>query len=106
MLRIYPVSVELIREVSPLIQQIEVFDRDQARQLRRSIKSVALNIAEGSAGLGGTARARFSDALGSARESLANLDVAAAVGYVEPIGRETRRRFDHVIGTLVRLVRR
>ncbi len=105
MLRIYPVSVQLIREVSPLIEAIARFDRDQARQLRRSIKSVALNIAEGCAGRGGIKRARFETALGSARESLANLEVAAAVGYVEPVGGEMRNRFDHVIGTLVKLVR-
>ena len=41
MLRIYPVAVQLICESAPLIEAIARFDADQARQLRRSIKSVA-----------------------------------------------------------------
>jgi len=105
MLRIYPVSVQLVREARPLAEKISQFDRDQARQLRRSISSVALNIAEGCVGRGGVNRVRFESALGSARESLANLEVAAAVGYIDSIGAETRNRFNHVIGTLVKLVR-
>ncbi len=105
MLRIYPVSVALVREVSPLIEEIERFDRDQARQLRRSIKSVVLNLVEGSAGRAGTKRARYYDALGSARESLANLEVAEALGYVGPLDAGMRDRFGRVIGTLVNLVR-
>lgn len=106
MLRIYRVCVEVIREVAPLIEEIERFDRDQARQLRRSVKSIGLNVAEGCGCRGGTRRQRYLDALGSARESLANLEIAAALGYVGPIGSELRNRFDHVIGVLVKLVRR
>jgi hypothetical protein len=35
---------------------------------------------------------------------LANLEVAAAVGYIEPLEPELRRQFDHIIGVLVRNV--
>ncbi len=105
MLRIYSVCIELVREIRPLIERIEKRDRDQARQLRRSAASIALNIAEGDGCRGGTQRARYHDALGSARESLANLEVAEALGYVGSLDARLRRRFDHVIGTLVVLVR-
>ena len=50
-------------------------------------------------------RARFFDALGSAREALVQLECAEAAGYVEAIDRATRNRFDHVIGVLVKLTR-
>ena len=103
MLRIYPVCIELIRELKPLLRQIERFDRDQARHLRRSAKSVALNVAEGSGCRGGTRRSRYLDALGSARESRTNLEIAEALGYIAPLPAGMRRRFDHIIGTLVRV---
>jgi len=104
MLDIYAVSLVVVKEVAGLAGTIGEFDRDLARQLRRSIASVALNVAEGSGGEGGTRRQRYKDALGSARESLANLEVAAAVGYIQPIDAELSRRFDHIIGVLVRCI--
>ena len=47
MLRIHTVCIELVREVRPLAERIEKYDRDQARQLRRSAASMVLNLAEG-----------------------------------------------------------
>jgi hypothetical protein len=38
------------------------------------------------------------------REVLACFEVAAALGYMPDVEPELRRRFDHVLGTLVRLV--
>lgn len=105
MLRIYPVCIELVRRVGLVARQIERFDRDQARQLRRSSTSIVLNLAEGSAGRGGNKRLRYRTALGSAEESRANLEVAVALGYVGPLDDELRNRFDHVTGTLVKLAR-
>jgi four helix bundle protein len=104
MLRIYPVCLQMIRDVRPLADQIARFDRDHARQLRKSSMSVHLNVAEGSGSRGGRRRARYDDALGSARESLANLEAAEAAGYIRDIDPELRNRFDHIIGTLVNLV--
>lgn len=104
MLRIYPVCLQMIRDVKPLIAQIARFDRDHAQQLRKSSMSVPLNVAEGSGSRGGRRRARYDDALGSARESLANLEAAHAAGYIRPLDDTVRNRFDHIIGTLVKLV--
>jgi len=44
-------------------------------------------------------------ALGSSGEVLACYDVAEAMGYVDAIGSEARGRVDHVIGTLVNVLR-
>jgi four helix bundle protein len=102
MLRIYSVALEMVREVRVLADRIQQSDRDHARQLRRSCMSVPLNLSEGSAARDGRRRNRYTDALGSARETLANLEVAEAVGYIRDIDPELRRRLDHIIGTLVR----
>jgi four helix bundle protein len=104
MLRIYPVCLEMLRDVRVWADRIGQFDRDHARQLRRSSLSVHLNAAEGSASAGGTRRQRHRDALGSARETLANLEAAEALGYIEPMSDEQRNRFNHIIGTLVKLM--
>ena len=105
MLRIYNVCVELVREVAVLVEQIARRDRDQARQLRRSMISVVLNVAEGSGVRGGHRRLRYQTALGSSRESLANLECAVAVGYIDELDPGLRERFDQVIGTLVKVAR-
>ncbi len=103
MLRIYDVALEVLRGLKEAIDAIQRFDPDLARQLRRASSSAVLNIAEGSAGRGGTRTVRYADALGSMRETLACLHVAAALGYLT-LDRETEMRIDHVIGTLVKLV--
>ncbi len=104
MLDIYPVCIEMVRRVGALADVIAVHDRDHARQLRRSRMSVPLNVAEGAGCYGGTQRQRYKDALGSARETWANLECAVAAGYVGPIDGELQDMFDHIIGVLVRCV--
>jgi four helix bundle protein len=89
----------------PVIAQIETHDRDLARQLRRAASSMVLNVAEGSGSRGGTRRERYQNALGSARETGACLDVAVALGYVEEVDAETVTQLDHVRATLFRVVR-
>jgi four helix bundle protein len=85
MLRIYPVILQFLRGAVPVIAQIEAHDRDLARQLRRCGSSIALNTQEGSASRRGTRRERYRNALGSAREAGACLDVAIALGYVPEV---------------------
>jgi hypothetical protein len=46
---------------------------------------------------------RYHTALGSLREVLACLEVAAALGYMPEREAALRARFDRVLGTLVRL---
>jgi four helix bundle protein len=104
MLRIYPVLIDLVRSLAPLVREIERRDPDLARQCRRALSSAPLNCAEGSYSRGGNRIARYHTALGSLREVLACLEVASAMGYVPEVGAELRSRFDHIIGTFVRLV--
>ena len=105
MLRIYVVCLRMVRDIRPLADQIAKVDRDHARQLRRSSLSIVLNVAEGSGSRGGNRRLRYENALGSARETLANLEAAEVVGYIGKIPDSLRDRMDHIIGTLVKLVR-
>ena len=104
MLRIYPVLLQLVRQVRPLVHELERRDPDLARQCRRALASAPLNVAEGSYARGKNRPARYHTALGSLREALACLEVAAALGYLPDVDPELRARFDHVLGTLVRLV--
>lgn len=106
MLRIYSVVLELVAALAPLVQQLERFDPDLARQCRRALCSGPLNLAEGSYSRGKNRVARYHTALGSMREVLACFEVASALGYVPKLDSALLLRFDHVIGTLVRLVGR
>ena len=104
MLRIYDVLLMLIRAVRPRVKELERRDPDLARQCRRALSSAVLNVAEGSYSRGKNRAARYHTALGSLREALACFEVAAALGYLPEVDAELRGRFDHVLGTLVRLV--
>ena len=104
MLRIYETVIEVLKGLRPLVEQIEGHDRDLARQLRRAASSVALNVSEGSGSHGGTRRERYRNALGSARETGACLDVAIACGYVGEIDATLLDRLDKVRAVLVKNV--
>ena len=103
MLRIYPVILDTLTALRPELDRIERRDSDLGRQLRRAAASVALNVAEGMYSRGRNRAARYHSALGSARETLACLEVAQAL-YAMPVEGAVRARLDEIIGTLVRLV--
>ncbi len=83
MLRIYPVVLEVLKQLQPVVRRIELKDRDLGRQLRRCSSSIALNVAEGMYSRGRNRNARYHSALVSARETLACLEVAAVCGYAD-----------------------
>ena len=103
MLRIYDVMIRVIAELKSVVVMIEAHDRDLARQLKRAASSVALNIAEGSGSSGGTRRERYKNALGSARETSACLDVAEAFAY-GVVAQSVRDGLREVQATLVRVI--
>ncbi len=104
MLRIYPVALEMARGAGEVAVAIERRDSDLARQMRRAMCSVVLNIAEGMSNTQGHKRQRYQTALGSAREVKASVDVAQAMGYIGKIDERLVDKMDHVIATLGRLV--
>jgi len=85
MLKIYDVSLSVLRKLAPIVTAIERHDSDLARQLRRAASSVTLNLAEGSGSQGRNRNARYFNALGSAREVRACIHVALAWSYVEQV---------------------
>ena len=105
MLRVSSVILEVVRGLRSVIERLERVDRDLARQARRAAQSIALNCAEGSYSRGRNRAARYHTALGSAREVLAVLEVAQALGYVAEVDGEIAERLERVIGTLVKIVR-
>ena len=106
MLQIYPVVLEVIRQLRPMLTVIERKDRDLGRQLRRCAASTSLNLGEGMYSRGRNRAAKYHVALGSAREMLSCIEVAEAFGYLGPMAPELRTDFNRIIGTLVRLVER
>ena len=103
-LNIYPVVLELVRKLAPLLVVLRARSSALGDQLERSLVSIPLNLAEGAYSRGRNRQARYHSALGSAREALACFETAEALGWVEPLDPELVADFDHVIGTLVRLV--
>ncbi|MBX3188362.1 MAG: four helix bundle protein, partial [Labilithrix sp.] len=104
MLRIHLVIRELVRMTAETARQIERSDRRLAAQYRDALGSAGLNTVEGSDQRGGRRGAHYSMALGSAREAWEALNIAAGWGYIAEPHEEIREKFNHVIGTLHRVV--
>jgi four helix bundle protein len=95
----------MVREVAALNRRIERRDADLARQLRRASMSVPLNIGEGMYSRGKNRSARLTDAMASAKESMACLEVGVAVGYLDPETiREALAQLDHLVAALWNMV--
>ncbi len=106
-LQVYGTALEMVRSVAEVVRSVERRDADLARQMRRALSSVPLNIAEAEGLRGGNQRLRFETALGSAREVRACVDVAVAFGYVDGGALDgLNDRIDHVVATLFKLAKR
>ena len=103
-LKIYVVVLELVRRVSPSIRVLRARSSVLADQMERALISVPLNVAEGAYSRGKNRQARFQSAAASARETLACLETAEAMGFIGPLDPELGALFHRVIGTLVRLI--
>jgi four helix bundle protein len=103
MLRIYPVVLLLVRRLSPYLAVLRARSGSLGDQFERALVSVPLNLAEGAYSRGRNRHARYQTAAASAREALACLETAQALGWVGPLEPEIGALFQQVIGTLVRL---
>src|SRR5689334_11917781 len=103
-MKIYGIWLLVVEFIYRLARRVQVDDKDLARQMKRASASVALNMSEGMHGRGGNCVARFHDAMGSARETRACLDVCLAARFVEREAIEAELdRIDHVIAALYKL---
>jgi four helix bundle protein len=103
-MKIYEIALIIVRSVFRLARRVAEKDRDLARQMTRACSSVPLNMQEGIGSRGGNRIARFHDAMGSARETMACLHVCVAAGYLqESQVAEDLDRLDHVVAALYRL---
>ncbi|HEV8244186.1 MAG TPA: four helix bundle protein [Polyangiaceae bacterium] len=101
------VSLELIAALKPLIPLIRKHDRSLADQLARAANSIALNAGEGAKSDAGNARARFSNAAGSANETRMALRVALVWGSVTPErAKVALQLLDRIVAMLWKLSRR
>jgi four helix bundle protein len=102
MLKIYPVILQVVKDLGPVVERVQRHDADLAKQMRRAMSSVPLNVAEGMYSAGGNRKLRYHTAMGSMRETLACIEVATSLGYVE-VEDHVLASIDHVMGTLYNL---
>ena len=101
------VSLETIRSLRPLVQQIARRDKSLATQIRRAASSITLNIGEADYSDPGNARARYHTAAGSAGETRVALLTAIAWGLVrEADCNKSLKQLDRILGLLWGLTRR
>ena len=76
-------ALQVAAGMRELLALVRKHDKALFEQMRRAMSSVVLNLAEADGNDGGTARARFASACGSAKEVRAALHVASDWGYLE-----------------------
>jgi four helix bundle protein len=103
MLRIYPVALDWIEKLEPLIARIGRADRDLASQLRRASASVVLNMAEGMGARGGHRTNSYGVSLREMRESYAALQVAQRRKLIGALDDALENQCQRLIWALVRL---
>ena len=103
-LKIYAVVLGLVRALAPYLPALRARSSSLGDQLERALCSIPLNVAEGAYSRGKNRQARYQSAAASAREALACLETAEALGWVQPLPPELGALFHRIIGTLVRLI--
>lgn len=104
MFQLETLTLSIIKSLRPIMQRIEMRDRNLADQLKRAATSIALNVSESNYAKGGNRKAHLHIAAGSANESRAALRVASAWGYVEESEtREVQDKLDHCIAMVWKL---
>jgi four helix bundle protein len=104
-LHIYSTILETVSLLRVEMELVGRRDPDLERQMRRAAASMALNTSEGAYSRGRNAQLRFHSALGSARETLACVEVGVALGYVPEVREVLVVRMRQILGTLTKLTR-
>ena len=105
-MKIYELLIAMVKGVAVLARKVKQHDPDLARQMTRASQSVVLNAVEGWHSLAGNRVVRFHSSMGSARETIACLDIAVACGYLRDAEvLEDRDRLDHIVAVMWRLSR-
>jgi len=76
-------TIDLVAAIPPVLDVLVVRDPDLARQLRRALNAVHLNVAEGTRRQGRDQKNRYRIAAGEAQEVKAALALAHAWGYID-----------------------
>ena len=105
MLRIYDNVITMMPTQRRVLDAIERRDGDLARQGRKALHSVALNLGEGSYRQGRNRRAKYHLAMGSMREVMCVTEVAVAMGYIDRVDAGLVDGMNHVMAVLVRVVK-
>src|SRR5512140_2924782 len=100
MLKIYEDASQVVRELVPVVAEIERQDPDLARQLKKARSSIPLNVAEGSHARGARRNLHYGYAKGSANECIAVLESAFAAGYIRQLPEMIIDKLQKIIGTL------
>jgi four helix bundle protein len=103
MLRIYAVVLDVVKALGPVMREVERKDPDLARQMRRALSSVALNVSEGAYSYGRNKTARYHTARGSMRETFACVEVSQALGYIEGLDDRVFDAIGRIMATLTKL---
>ena len=100
MLKIYAVSLEVVKKLVPVVAEIDRKDADLARQLRKARSSIPLNVSEGSHARGARRNLHYGYAKGSAQECIGILETAVASQYIKRAPEDVVAMLRQIIGTL------
>ena len=103
MLRIYPVILDWLDVLDPVVRSVAARDPHLGDQLRRSSNAVALNVAEGMVTTGKAKTNAYRIACREMRESLTALEIAVRRDYVVAFRSQDEDRQQRIIATLIRL---
>ena len=95
----FEVSIEVLRQLQPVLKQLRMHDAHLADQLFRAAKNAAGNLAEGERREAGNKRRAYETAQGEAREAMGWLKVADACGYALDDA-QVRKTLDRLLGLI------
>ena len=105
MLDVYYLSLEIIADLNPVLDELKRKCPHLHDQLDRSLTSTPLAIAEGSRSRGRIRNTHYDRGLTSMDESIAALAVAVVRKYIKPVDQVIIEKMKRVVGTLVKCTR-